>query len=142
MTKEKNTHDILNLFYDKVSSAEMIYAKVAADITSQIVAQRLKRSMTQKEFAQMLGCSQAYISKLESAEGNYTVRKLCEIAVRLDMDLEISLKPNTEKITRDVIEKVKRKQREYNNSEAWNVVRSEYMEHSTATLNCAGKETS
>lgn len=98
-----NLNDLLKLFYDKVSPEDMMFAKIVAHVTTQITRQRMARKMNQKEFADFLGCSQAYISKLENGECNFTLGKLCELAIKLDMDVSVEFKPNTERFSRKII---------------------------------------
>lgn len=61
------------------------------DISTSILHERLKRGLTQKELAAILGVSQVMVSKLESGEYNYTVEQLHKIASCLGMELSIVL---------------------------------------------------
>lgn len=102
-----NMNELLKLFYEKVSPEDMLYAKLSAHITSQITRQRINRKMNQRQFADFLGCTQAYISKLENGNCNFTLGKLCELAVKLDLDISVDFMPNTEKIARKVVQRAR-----------------------------------
>ena len=47
--------------------------------------------MSQKELAEKLGVSQAMVSKLESGEYNPTIKKLCELFQKLDLDMKLAV---------------------------------------------------
>lgn len=111
---ENNMSELLKLFYDKVSPEDMLYSKLSAHITSQIIRQRMIREMNQKQFADFLGCTQAYISKLENGNCNFTLGKLCELAVKLDLDISVDFVPNTEKIARKVVQRARQLEKKEN----------------------------
>ncbi|SEQ11774.1 Helix-turn-helix [Lachnospiraceae bacterium NE2001] len=52
---------------------------------------RLMNEMSQKELAEKLGVSQAMVSKLESGEYNPTIKKLCELFQKLDLEMKLSV---------------------------------------------------
>lgn len=84
-------NDLLELFDEKISEADIIAAKALSEISSVIVKQRLDLQMTQKEFASYIGVSQGMVSKWESADYNFSVKSLAEIAAKLDLDLSVKL---------------------------------------------------
>ena len=55
--------------------------------------ERMARNMTQKEFAEFLHVKQAQISKWESGDCNFTMSTLYFICDKLDLDLNIDIKP-------------------------------------------------
>lgn len=63
------------------------------DLSVAIIDYRIKHDLDQKELAAELKVTQAMISKYESCEYNFTIKKLYDIAEKLDMDLKVSLKP-------------------------------------------------
>lgn len=62
---------------------------VLADIAGKLSAARIKKNMSQKEFAKLLGVSQGRISKMESGNCNFSVRRLFKIAHKLSIPLKI-----------------------------------------------------
>ena len=62
---------------------------VLADIAGKLSAERVKKNMSQKEFAKLLGVSQGRISKMESGDCNFSVRRLFKIAHKLSIPLKI-----------------------------------------------------
>lgn len=55
--------------------------------------ERMARNMTQKEFAEFLHVKQAQISKWESGDCNFTMSTLYFICDKLELDLNIDIKP-------------------------------------------------
>lgn len=76
---------------NSITSADLISAKVLADISVTIFKERLKRDMTQKEFADLMGVSQGMVSKWESDNYNFTIETLSSICDKLGLDLEIKM---------------------------------------------------
>jgi transcriptional regulator with XRE-family HTH domain len=64
---------------------------------------RNDRSMSQKQLAEILGVSQAMISKLESGEYNPSMAQLWKIAKKLDLDFRITFR---EKSSSAVVERI------------------------------------
>lgn len=64
--------------------------KVRTTVASQIHALRTTRGMTQPEFAQLLGKSQSWVSRLEDPnQPPPTIPSLLQVAEAFDVDLEI-----------------------------------------------------
>lgn len=64
-----------------------------ADISKAIVGARIKAGLTQKELAKLSGYTQADISRLESCEGNPSLKKLKRVTKALNMQLRICFTP-------------------------------------------------
>ena len=73
--------------------SDMLQAKVATAIANA----RIERKMNQKEFAEYMGVTQSQVSKWENGCFNFTIEKLCEIADKLDLTFEASLKKKPSK---------------------------------------------
>lgn len=84
-------NDLLELFNENISETDIVAAKVLSEISSAIVKQRLDLQMTQIEFARHIGVSQGMVSKWESADYNFSIKSLAEIATKLDLDLSVKL---------------------------------------------------
>lgn len=64
-----------------------------ADLAKAVVGARIERNLTQQELSKLTGVAQSDISRLESCEGNPSLRTLIRIAKGLDMRLQISFIP-------------------------------------------------
>lgn len=82
--------DLLKILTEGLSVEEILSAKVLADISTQIANERIARGMNQNEFAELMGTTQAVVSKWESSERNFTIKKLVEIACKLNLDLDVT----------------------------------------------------
>lgn len=75
--------DLLSALSENLSAEEILSADILSDLSTQITKERLRRKMTQSQFAELLEVSQGMISKWESKDYNFTIETLCKIAVRL-----------------------------------------------------------
>lgn len=87
----KGVEDLLELFEESLDSSEMLYAKLTAQVSAGITKERLKLNMTQTEFAQHMGATQPIISRWESGDCNFSIKKLAEIATLLNLDINITM---------------------------------------------------
>ena len=55
--------DLLDIFNDSISPAEAVTAKLISQVTSSIVAERLRLNMNQSDFAKQIGVSQSQIGR-------------------------------------------------------------------------------
>lgn len=60
------------------------------EISTKIFDYRMANGWSQKKLAEVLGVTQAMVSKLESGEYNYTIEQLWKIASKLNWKLSIS----------------------------------------------------
>lgn len=81
--------DILSALTADTPADELEADIVLADIAGKLSAERIKRGMSQQEFAKLLGVNQSRISKMESGECNFSVRRLIQIAHRLSIPFKI-----------------------------------------------------
>lgn len=81
--------DILSALTADIPADELEADIVLADIAGKLSAERIKKGMSQQEFAKLLGVNQSRISKMESGECNFSVRRLIQIAHRLSMPCKI-----------------------------------------------------
>lgn len=87
---------MLDLLSEYTSRSDIYAAKAIAKISMSIFNQRKELKMTQKQFAKMMGVTQGMISKWESADYNFTIETIAQIAEKLHMVFEIDLKPESE----------------------------------------------
>lgn len=64
-----------------------------ADLAKAVVGARIERNLTQQELSKLTGVAQSDISRLESCEGNPSLKTLIRIAEGMDMHLQISFVP-------------------------------------------------
>lgn len=81
--------DILSELTVDIPADELEADIVLADIAGKLSAERIKKGMSQQEFAKLLGVNQSRISKMESGECNFSVRRLIKIAHKLSIPLKI-----------------------------------------------------
>ena len=63
------------------------------DIAKAVVGARIERNLTQQELSKLTGVAQSDISRLESCEGNPSLKTLIRIAEGMDMRLQVSFVP-------------------------------------------------
>lgn len=85
--------NLLALFEDTVQPEDIVYAKIASQASKHITRERLRLNMSQKEFADHIHATQSLVSRWESGKYNFSLKKLAEISVALDMDLHIYMTP-------------------------------------------------
>lgn len=99
---------------DCLQNSDIVTAEQQAKIAATIMQSRIDRQMNQKEFAEFMGVSQSMISKWESQDYNFTIESLAKICDKLNLELEIDMKPCREMRPK------------YNHAPAWNV--SQYID--------------
>lgn len=90
---ERKLNNLLETLATTLSESDVIAAEQLAKISATLAVSRLQRGMNQKEFAEFMGVSQGMVSKWESEDYNFTVETLAKICAKLQLDLDISLKP-------------------------------------------------
>lgn len=64
-----------------------------ADLAKAVVGARIERNLTQQELSKLTGVAQSDISRLESCEGNPSLKTLIRIAEGMNMHLQVSFVP-------------------------------------------------
>ncbi|WP_370812708.1 helix-turn-helix transcriptional regulator [Butyricicoccus pullicaecorum] len=82
-TTSFSIEDLLSAISENLSAEEILSADVLSDLSAQITKERMRRKMTQSQFAELLEVSQGMVSKWESKDYNFTIETLCKIAVHL-----------------------------------------------------------
>ena len=88
----KGIHDLLALFEDTLSPVDALTSKLMAQISSEITKERLKLGMNQSEFAKYIGATQSLVSRWEHGDYNFSIKKIAEVAVALNMDVDFNMK--------------------------------------------------
>lgn len=91
MSKKQSIGELFKALTAEMSPADVKSAMVISDISERITSERLKRSMTQKEFAAFMNVTQSMVSKWESAEYNFTIESLSKIFDKLGLDYHFSV---------------------------------------------------
>ncbi len=81
--------DLFELFSDSLSPSDVMTSKLMAQISSAITRERLKLKLNQSEFAEIINASQSLVSRWEHGDYNFSIKKLSEIATKLDLDVNI-----------------------------------------------------
>lgn len=96
MNKKNDISDLLSALSNNLSTEDLRFADIASGLASQITSRRIELGLTQKEFAEKIGKSQAMISKWENADCNFQIKTLIEISQNLELPLTIAFKqPDT-----------------------------------------------
>lgn len=77
---------------DSIGRKDMIEIALKAAVTSEILKCRYEKHMSQKEFAEFMGVSQAIVSKWESGETNFTIEKIAQICDKLGLIPELEIR--------------------------------------------------
>ena len=64
-----------------------------SDLAKAVVGARIERNLTQQELSKLTGVAQSDISRLESCEGNPSLKTLIRIADGMDTRLQVSFVP-------------------------------------------------
>ncbi len=102
--------DLLTTLTEGIPADELEADILLADIAGKIAAERIKQGLSQQELADRLGVTQSQVSKMESGDNNFTIRRLVTIAHKLKMPLKILFgeKPIMEQQTSSVCVSSKR----------------------------------
>ncbi len=93
----KRDSELLLESADDDTRFELNLIGVMTDISAALINYRAENSLSQKELAEKLECSQAMVSKIESGDYNFTIRKLFDVVSKLGgrVSLEIDFKDGT-----------------------------------------------
>lgn len=94
----RTMEDLLEMFSDTLEPADVLTSKLMAQISSSITKERLRLHMSQDKFADYIGVGQSLVSRWEHGNYNFSIRKLSEIAVKLNLDVNLSINPHTEEL--------------------------------------------
>ncbi len=85
--------DLLSLFENELTISDIIASNLLGKISASIVKKRIELNMTQKEFAHYMNVSQGMISRWEGGDYNFSIKTLADVAERLNLELDVNLKP-------------------------------------------------
>ncbi len=84
-------NDLFSLFEDVLSPSDVLTSKIMAQVSTSITKERLKLGLNQADFAKRINASQSLVSRWEHGDYNFSIRKIAEIAVALNLDVNITL---------------------------------------------------
>jgi len=87
--KGKTVQDILELFSEFVTPEDIVFSKLSAEMTSILVKERIKKNMTQAEFADFLNVKQSQVSKWEHGGVNFSLKTIANLVAKLNLDTSI-----------------------------------------------------
>lgn len=90
---------LIEMMAEQLSPSDLIAAEQLAKVSTAIAKKRIEMNMNQIDFAKFMDVSQGMISKWESEEYNFTVETLAKISEKLDLELDISLRPQAKKVS-------------------------------------------
>lgn len=88
--------ELAELLTSGMSASDVKAALVTSDISARITKERINRQLSQKQFAELMGVSQAMVSKWESGDYNFTIGSLSKIFDKLNMDFDITISDPSE----------------------------------------------
>lgn len=85
--KDGGVKKLIAFFTENLTEEDAAFILMSSDISIAIATKRVDMGMTQKEFSEYMGVSQAMVSKWESGEANFTLKTLAQIAVKLGIEV-------------------------------------------------------
>lgn len=89
--KKTNVEDLFSLFSETLTPADVLSAKLMAQFSNAITSERLNLNMSQKDFAKHINATQSLISRWECGDYNFSINKIAEIAVKLDLNVDFKI---------------------------------------------------
>ncbi len=101
IVKLKSAWSLFEEYCDEPMKERVGLYDIYYDISTKIYDHRISNGWSQKKLAEVLGVTQAMVSKLESGEYNYTIELLWKISKKLGWELNVSFE-GTQKETYSV----------------------------------------
>lgn len=74
-----------------MDNAELKTSIIISDISAKIANERIKRNMSQEEFAKFMETSKQTVTKWESGGYNFNIVTLCKICQKLNWDIDLTI---------------------------------------------------
>lgn len=74
-----------------MDNAELKTSTIISDISAKIANERIKRNMTQEEFAKFMETSKQTVTKWESGGYNFNIVTICKICQKLNWDINVTI---------------------------------------------------
>lgn len=95
----KSAWDLLEKVSDDNDKEEYGLYDIYYSISTKIFDYRMEKGLSQKQLAEILGITQAMVSKLESGEYNPTVEQLWKVSKKLGWNFKVVLEDNEAQTT-------------------------------------------
>ena len=83
--------------FSELTPSEREANRLIASVSARIHEERVKRHMSQEDFADFLGVSQEMVSRLECCMHNLTIESLVDVLYKLGVTMDIHFKDDTRK---------------------------------------------
>lgn len=83
MSADTKIDALINVLTEGMTEEDAALALMSVDVSVSIASKRIDMGLTQKEFSEYMGVSQAMVSKWEGGEANFTLKTLAQIAAKL-----------------------------------------------------------
>lgn len=80
--------ELFSRLTEHMAASDIKSADLLSKIASEIVLKRLELGMSQKDFAKYLGVSQGMVSRWENGDYNFTIKTICRVFEKLNLDFE------------------------------------------------------
>lgn len=92
MNKTTTLENLFKKFSANLTVSALNSIRLLSKISAKITVLRIKKKMTQKQFAKFMNVTQGMVSKWESGNYNFTIKQLCEICEKLEITPNIEFK--------------------------------------------------
>lgn len=90
-TKYKPVSQTFEILSKNMENAELKTSIIISDISARIANERIKRNMSQEEFAKFMETSKQTVTKWESGGYNFNMVTLCKICQKLNWDIDLTI---------------------------------------------------
>lgn len=98
MNENNMTQELIAALTNSFDDETVVLATLQSMIASEITVRRIKRGLSQKDCARLLGVSQSLLSKWESGDTNFTLSTLVHIAEKLEIEVQSPFVPTPPKV--------------------------------------------
>lgn len=91
MSQKHTAESFLKALSQYYSPADLMSAAIKSDLANAITVYRMEHNLSQSQLAKIVEKTQSTVAKWETGDQNFTIDTLCEIAVRLKLDLAVKL---------------------------------------------------
>lgn len=89
MNEFKELDDLLNCLAVNLTSADIMEAKLQAQISTELIMYRIDNDMTVKDFAEYMGVNNDIVNKWESSNYCFSVHEIALISSKINRNVEI-----------------------------------------------------
>lgn len=90
------TQEFFDLMNSYLSKSDIYEAQTIGRIVAELVRYRTENNLSQKELAKELGVTQGMVSRWESGDYNFTIKKVCQLCEKLGLTMELKMQKESE----------------------------------------------